>query len=70
MDLDKAKDLCAEILERLDDLPQRAERFSEGVREKTEGILSWISEHEHVTDRQSDALENMLRGIKKWLKED
>jgi len=57
-----------ELLELLDQLPDAAEEFAESVREKTEGILVWIEESEHVTDAQETALENMFLGAEKWLR--
>lgn len=55
-----------ELLGRLDDLPSRAEDFAEGVREKTTGMLEWARENEHVTDRMTTALDNMIEGVSRW----
>ncbi len=65
-DWEVALELCEDILDSLDDLPERAEDFVESVREKTENIRDWIEEHEDVTDKQMDALENMKGGVERW----
>lgn len=61
-------DLCNTILELLDDLPEKAEDFAESVRIKVLGIHQCIEDFDNVTLGQSQALENMLEGVKKWLR--
>lgn len=61
-----ALDLCREILDEIDDLPEAAEDFAASVSEKTLSIQEWIEDNEKATDNQMRALRNMLKGIRKW----
>jgi len=55
------------VLALLDDLPERAEDFAEGVRERIEGMIEWSEDNDgFATDRMTDALSNMERGIERW----
>lgn len=68
-----AIDLGEEILALIeDDVPEwaldKAPDFFEGVQEKTESILEVIRNSGKRTDRQLEALENMLAGVKKWIR--
>lgn len=56
------------LLEDLNELPERAASFAEGVREKVEGMISWANENEHVTEKMDAALGNMQGGVDKWLR--
>lgn len=58
-----AEELCA----RLDELPERAADFADGVRERLEGMIEWAREHERVTERMVTALDNMANGVARWL---
>lgn len=60
--LEEARDL----LRGLDDLPERAESFAEGVRERLEGMTSWVEERRHVTPNMERALSNMQEGAARW----
>lgn len=59
-----------EILEKLDDLPDRAIDFREGVEEKLRGMLTWMEKNQHVTPKMVTAIENMAAGVDKWLNRD
>lgn len=60
-------DLCKSLLEKVDELPERAEEFADSVRDKTENIQQWMEENDHATDAQITALENMESGVDRWL---
>ncbi len=64
-----AKETADQILEMVDELPEAAEEFATSIEEKTQSIRAWISEHEHTTDNQINALDNMHRGAEKWLQD-
>jgi hypothetical protein len=49
------------------DLPDRAEEFANSVDEKLRSIHEWVTEHDHITDAQQDAVANMISGVDKWL---
>ncbi len=55
-----------DLLARLDDLPERAEDFADGVRERLEGMIEWAKEKEHVTEAMQSALGNMESGVARW----
>jgi hypothetical protein len=67
LEWDEALELCDEIEEMLQDLPDRAAAFAQSVGEKIEDMGRWIEENEHVTQNQIDALQNMKSGCEKWL---
>ncbi len=60
--------LCDEILDMLDDLPERAQEFSDSIREWVEGINYTILENRRVTENQATALENMKMAVEKWIR--
>lgn len=66
-DAEDALDQCDHILELCDEVPEKGEDFAESVREKVESIAAWIEENEHVTDAQKDSLNNMERGVSRWI---
>lgn len=68
MDYEEALEFADDLLRDLEELPERAEEFRDGVQEKVEGMREWMMEHEAVTDKMVTALENMRAGVDKWLK--
>jgi hypothetical protein len=54
------------LLGELDDLPERAEDFADGVRECLEGMVEWARENEHVTEKMWNALYRTQDGVAKW----
>jgi len=54
-----------EGLDDIQDLPDRAEEFAFSVDEKLRSIHEWVTEHEHITDAQQDAVANMLGAVEK-----
>ena len=67
IDWEYAVALCDDVLEPIDDLPERAEEFAEGVREKVASIKETIKLSERVSPAQVNAIRNMEAGIRKWL---
>jgi len=65
-EIKSAVDLCKEILTELDGLPEQAEIFQASIEERVLSMQEWIEENSHVTPKQVSALENMMRGVKKW----
>lgn len=57
---------ATDLLGTLDDLPERASDFAEGVREKLTGMIEWATDKEHVTPAMQTALENMEAGVSRW----
>lgn len=57
---------CDNILDSLDDLPERAEDFRESVKEKVSSIREWIEKNKEVTAAQLKALQNMEDGVARW----
>ena len=55
------------LLRDVDDLPERAEEFADGVRERVEGMIEWARDNEHATDKMWSALYNMRDGVARWL---
>lgn len=69
MDAEEAVNVCDEILEVLEDeeFPSAGEDFAVSVGEKVADIKVFAEENGYVTDRQAEALENMLAGARRWL---
>ena len=66
-DWEDALELCEGIIEKIDELPDRAQEFGESVGEKIRSISETIEQQERVSDRQLAAIQNMGRGVDKWL---
>jgi len=62
-----ALNICENILEMLEELPEAAMGFAVSVEEKTKNMRDWIENKEYVTDKQYTALENMKSGCEKWM---
>lgn len=60
-------DRCADLLERIDDIPDRGESFRESVREKVTDMRTWIENHEDVTDKMVAALDNIADAVDRWI---
>jgi hypothetical protein len=65
---EEADQLCDEILEMIDEIPERGENFGASVMAKVEDIQKTIKETERVTSGQLTALENMKEGVQKWIR--
>lgn len=66
---EEALETANEIIDMVEEIPEHGEEFAQGVQERTTSIRAWIQEHEHATDKQVNALENMHRGAEKWLQD-
>ncbi len=68
-----ANKLCDEICQSIEDASEsvwdKAFEFFESVSEKVANMQETIVKNKHVTTRQLDALNNMKRGVDKWLGE-
>lgn len=58
------------LLDKLEDLPSRADEFAEGIEEKVKSMREWVGKNKHVTDNMENALTNMTAGVRKWLPDD
>lgn len=67
-DPEEAIVLCNEILDLLEDMPEAAEEFKDSVEQKVLDMHDWIDKHNHVTDKQMAALENMKGAVEKWIR--
>lgn len=48
---------------------EAAEDFVASVGEKLDDMAEWIAEKKHVTPAQEQAIENMLAGTERWLRD-
>lgn len=69
-----ALDQCETILNLIDeDVPEwawdKSPDFFEKIQERVRSMSDWIEDHEHVTEKMADALDNMEAGVRKWIKE-
>lgn len=67
MEWQQAVELAESILDRIDDLPEQAEDFGISVEEKTRDLLAWVKKHRECTPKIAEALENMSRGVDRWI---
>jgi hypothetical protein len=67
LEMEDGLDLCDEILELIEELPDAASDFGESIKDKVESMREWIEENETVTPKMYTALENMKAGCAKWL---
>jgi hypothetical protein len=68
-DVKRALEQCDEIIEGIEELPDRAyvEWEPHSVRETVEGIRKTISEREFVSEGQQEALNNIQSAVEAWL---
>ena len=62
--------LCDSILDDLDEMPDKAEEFTESVREKVSGMRETASTKNFATAKMIAAAENMRGGVDRWLHRD
>ena len=72
--VERVKRLAQEIIEVIDDevsdeAKDRAVGFFESVREKANEIEKTVTARAGYTVKQEQALENMLRGVRKWVRD-
>ena len=68
-DVAHAWELINEIDLLAEDVPERGEDFALSILEKAADIGCYIDEHNHVTKKQLAALENMLDGLRAWIRD-
>ena len=56
-----------ELLEEIE--ADAAADFVASVGEKFDNMAEWIEDKEHVTPAQEEAIENMIAGAEKWLRD-
>ena len=65
---------CETITELIDnEIPEwawdKSPEFFEGICERVGSISEWVEEKEHITQKMADSLDNMERGVRKWIKD-
>ena len=73
-DWNEALEHCDTIIELIkEEIPDRAwdeaPEFFEGVQKRIGDMQEWIQEKEHITPKMTKSLENMERGVRKWIKD-
>lgn len=66
---EEALGLVDEIQDALGELPEEAEDFADGVEKRSQSIGEWVEKNNHVTPGQMTALQNMLDGCHRWIRE-
>ena len=66
-DCEEALEMALTIQELAEQVPERGEEFASSVSEKAVSIAESIEEMHHCTQKQWDALENMLAGVQAWV---
>lgn len=65
--VDEALSLVSQINDLAEDMPERGEEYASSVVEKANIIGETIEEKGFVTDKQLNALENMISGMQRWI---
>lgn len=68
-DVQLARELIEEIDLLAEDVPERGEEFAISATGTAADIGRYIDEWNHVTKKQLEALENMLDGLRGWLRD-
>lgn len=68
-DVETAWELIEEIESVAEDLPEEAEDFGQSVLETVADITKYIEDNDRVTKKQITALENMLDGLRQWIRD-
>jgi hypothetical protein len=73
-EVEKAREILDEICETIEDeisdrIKDEHAQYFEDVEEKAKSIFSTIEKTERVSGAQMSALENMLAGVKKWVRD-
>lgn len=50
----------------VEELPEEGTDFAISVDEKARAIRATVTEHEHCSQKQKDAIANMQDGVNKW----
>lgn len=66
--IDEALSLAEEINNTADDVPERGQEFAESVRGRANDIAETVEEKGFATEKQIDALRNMLSGLERWIR--
>jgi len=71
----QARDLVKQVIDCCNstvfgpEIPDEGIEFIESVRERAESISTWINENRRASQKQVDALENMLEGVERWVRD-
>jgi len=68
-DVKTAEDLIEQITSLAEELPEDAEDFGMSVLDTASDISKYIDENGRVTKKQITALENMLDGLQRWIRD-
>jgi len=68
-DVETAEDLIEQITSLAEELPEDAEDFAMSVLDAASDISKYIDENSRVTKKQITALENMLDGLQRWIRD-
>lgn len=66
-DSDLAIGFGKEILDDLNDLPERAEGFVSSKEPIVSGIVEWIEENQYVTEKQAETLCDVRAKTDRWI---
>jgi len=68
-DIERAYELCDEILSLAEDVPSEGIDFAESVCESCREVRGTIEKTGRVSERQMEALENWLSGLQAWARD-
>lgn len=68
-DIKTAEELIEQITSLAEELPENAEDFAMSVLDTASDISKYIDENGRVTKKQITALENMLDGLQRWIRD-
>lgn len=59
-------DMCTEILDMFEDMPDAAADFIDGVEPKVKSVRDFVAQRGYASEKQRDMIANILAGCKKW----
>lgn len=71
----RARDLVRDVIAECNstvfgpEIPDEGIEFIESVRERAEDMSKWIETNKRASQKQIDALENMLEGVRRWVRD-
>jgi len=66
-DVQEFLDRCDEVLTKVDEIPEKGNDFAVRVEEKIRDMRDWAESADHVTEKMTNALDSMERGVDKWV---
>ena len=58
---------CNSLMDMCNEVPERGEEYASSVHEKAGSISATIEDNQHVTEKQMEAIDNMMAGVQRCI---